>query len=502
MPKQSSRTAVPPPPGPSLSSDGAAESSHRRTWIAAALILIGAGAVRLLAGLDGLWLDEIWSLRLASQVRGPWDILTRIGHENNHYLNTLWIWTIGPQSNWLLYRIPSMFAGVLATGIAGSIGLRRSTIAAVLAMLIAAASYLLIHYSSEARGYSCAVLFALASADLQERMFRGGGWGAAVGTIFAAIAGILSQPVFLAFYGALLMWSAGKTWFAGRQRRRLSRLWCLAHVPPLLFFVWLYETDLWRVFNAGGPIYPLSEVVTQTLSLAIGGPDAGTASIAGAACAALLFLAGLAILWQTDRDWCILSVLAVVVMPTVLIAVTGRREVYPRYFLIPVTFIQLTLALAVAAFDLRGRQGRILSGILFACVLAGNSLHAFRLMHVGRGGYFPLLADLVAETPGDEIVVGSDHPFRNGLVLWFYSQYLPETKRLAHLNEDQWPPQGPDWFLLHLLDREAQPPSELKDPKGHRYRLEHFYPYAGLSGWGWGLYRNESAANPPQEPSR
>jgi len=470
--------------------------SRRNVWIAAILILSTAGAIRCMAGLDGLWLDEIWSLRIASQVRSPRDILDQLHHENNHYLNTFWIWMIGPQSNWLLYRIPAMVAGVLATGFAGLIGFRRSPIAGALSMLLTASSYLLIHYSSEARGYSYAVLFALVCADLQERMFRGGSWGAAVGTIIAAIGGILSQPVFLAFYGGLLMWSAGKAWFAGLERRRMCGLWCVAHGPPLLFFVWLYEVDLWRVINAGGPVYSLSEVAAQTLSLAIGGPDSGAGSFAGAACAGLLFLASLVILWRRDRDWCILAVLVVVVMPVVLMVATGRREVYPRYFLIPVTFMLLTLALGVAAYDLRGRQGRILGGILVACLLAGNSLHTFRLLSVGRGGYFPLMADLVEQTPGEEIVIGSDHDFRNPTVLAFYSQYLPATKRLVYLRQERWPRQGPDWLLLHFLDREAEPTRELKDSRGRHYQLEGFYPYAGLSGWGWGLYRNDATARP------
>lgn len=460
--------------------------------MAAVLILVGAGAVRIAAGLDGLWLDEIWSLGLASRASSPWDILTGLHHENNHYLNTLWIWLLGLQPNWILYRLPAMIAGVAATAFAGSIGWRRSPLAALLAMLLAATSYLLIHYSSEARGYSYAVCSALACVDFQERMFRGARWRSVLGTLLSAVAGILSQPVFLAFYGALLLWSAGKLWFGGRSMRPLRKKWCLAHGPALLFFVWLYEVDLWQVINGGGPIYPLGEVVAQTLSLAIGGPDTGAGIAAGAACASLLYLAALAVLWRRDRDWCILSMLTVIVMPTVLMVATGRREVYPRYFLIPVAFLQLTMALAVAAFDARGRLGRILTGILLGCLVLGNGLHTFRLLNLGRGGYFPLMADLVELTPGSEINVGSDHDFRNETVLAFYSQYLPATKRLVYFPRDQWPAAGPDWLLLHFLDREVEPQLELGDVVGHHYRLERFYPYAGLSGWNWALYRNDS----------
>ena len=62
---------------------------HLEIWLLAALLLVGAAALRLAgARSGGLWLDEIWSVQLAQDLSSPFAVL-RIGLDNNHPLNTL-----------------------------------------------------------------------------------------------------------------------------------------------------------------------------------------------------------------------------------------------------------------------------------------------------------------------------------------------------------------------------------------------------------------------------
>ena len=65
------------------------------------------------AATDEFWLDEIWSLfDFAGDANSPLDIF-RAHHDNNHYLVTLWMYLLGPnQGNWVLYRVPSILAGI------------------------------------------------------------------------------------------------------------------------------------------------------------------------------------------------------------------------------------------------------------------------------------------------------------------------------------------------------------------------------------------------------
>ncbi|MSR58231.1 MAG: hypothetical protein EXS05_11210 [Planctomycetaceae bacterium] len=462
----------------------------RLAALTAALILLAAAAVRYLAGCDGLWLDEIWTLILAQEVRSPGQILTGLHQENNHYLNTLCVWWLGPQSNWIVYRLPAMLAGAASVGVAGLIGRRRSRSAALLAMLLTGSSYLMIHYSSEARGYSFAICFALMALDFQENLFRRPGLPVAFCTAGCSIAGILSQPVYLAFYAALVVWSAWKAWFPPKGLGRIRGLWWLSHLPPLLFFVWLYEVDLWQVVNAGGPVYSAGDVVAQTASLAIGGPD-GPGQFAAATLCAVAFALSLWRLWRSDRDWCVLAVLAIVVMPALLLIATGRREIYPRYFVIPVALLGLTIAFALASVWQNGsRPARSAVIVLCGAFVVANGIHVTRLVTYGRGGYMQAVEYLAEHTPGDEITVGSDFDFRNEMVLAFYRNYLPEPKQLTYLKTEQRRKRNSEWLLIHSLDRRFEPASEVHAGRT-RYVLRQFYPYAGLSGWGWGLYHRD-----------
>src|ERR1700733_3219543 len=70
-------------------------------------ILVLAVGVRILGAFNDLWLDEIWSLDLVQQVSSPWGIFTRIHQDTNQYLNSLFIYFLGPHGNWHIYRIPS-----------------------------------------------------------------------------------------------------------------------------------------------------------------------------------------------------------------------------------------------------------------------------------------------------------------------------------------------------------------------------------------------------------
>ncbi|MFN0052719.1 MAG: hypothetical protein ACKV0T_11045 [Planctomycetales bacterium] len=460
--------------------------------LAGGLVLLSA-ALRYAAGRDGLWLDEIWTLLLVFDQRlviWPLDILTHVHHENNHYLNSLWIWLVGPGADGLWYRLPAMLAGTVAVPLAGLIARRRSVPGGWLAMLLVGSSYLLIHYSSEARGYASAVAFALACLECQERLWltRDGRWS--LGVAACAILGVLSQPVFLAFYGALLVWSACRIWTFPTGRRRGVGQWCQSHLPPLAFIAWLYVVDLRTVVNGGGPIYPIGEVVVQTLSLIAGGPEAAfTAALLG-----LAFILSLAIIWKFDRAWCGLAALGILVMPALLLVAVRRQEVYPRYFVIPAVLILLTLAIGMGRLWERGGSPvRGMCGMLVGLLLVGNGLHVARLLERGRGGYAAALERMVADTRVPLITVGSDHDFRNGMLLAYYGQGMAR-ERLQYLPRKQWPPEGPEWYLVHSLDRDFVPEREIVGGQRH-YVLVAYYPTAGLSGWGWGIYRQQNRSD-------
>jgi hypothetical protein len=74
--------------------------------------------------------------------------------------------------------------------------------------------------------------------------------------------------------------------------------------------------------------------------------------------------------------------------------------------------------------------------------------------------------------------------------------YGPRTggKEFRYFPEGRWPREGPDWYISHSLQAKGKIPTTLADAHGNEYVLVKIVPHAGLSGWGWFLYRNVGSA--------
>ena len=99
--------------------------SRARASLALILLALGA-ALRLLCARGDLWFDELWSLTHALRVENPLDVLLRpeLQHDNNHWLNTLWLHWLGPEASPLAYRTPAWIASVLTLVVLWRIGAR------------------------------------------------------------------------------------------------------------------------------------------------------------------------------------------------------------------------------------------------------------------------------------------------------------------------------------------------------------------------------------------
>jgi hypothetical protein len=140
---------------------GEARRSPTGFYLAGALVLLAALALRIMAARGELWLDEIWSLNLLTLASSPLDIFWRLTHDNNHHLNSLYLYYLGDDASVLARRSLAIGFGVAGVAMAGLIGLRRGRSAALITMGLMALSYPMIHYSSEARGYGPMMFFVL-----------------------------------------------------------------------------------------------------------------------------------------------------------------------------------------------------------------------------------------------------------------------------------------------------------------------------------------------------
>src|SRR5688500_7776446 len=91
-------------------------------WIVAvvAIVLIWCG-LRIAASMDAFWIDEIISWKFARGANSILDLFTRVHSDNNHHLNTIWMYLVGDVRYWQLYRIPAIATGTVAAALCAAL---------------------------------------------------------------------------------------------------------------------------------------------------------------------------------------------------------------------------------------------------------------------------------------------------------------------------------------------------------------------------------------------
>jgi hypothetical protein len=441
------------------------------------LLLAAAAAARVCGAWNDLWLDEIWSLRLASKISSAWQVFTKIHHDNNHYLNTLWLYVCGFHGNWPGYRIPSILAGIGSVILAGMIGRRRNDCAGWFAMLLVAFSYVQILYSSEARGYGEVVFFSFLCFYALEKFFEKQEWQFALLFGVASVLGFLSHLIFLNFFGAALLWSL---WRLPLK----SVIACV--VAPSAFLVALYFVDI-RHQMVGGGTENGPGIYADSFAWTLGGVPNRVGMLSITVLAWAGFVAGFWILWREKSDSLIFFIGAIVVVPVALVIVRHSEVIYVRHFIVGMAFLLILFSFILAFMWEQGRGGRILCGLLLAGYFVLNSLNTLTLFKYGRGQYAEAATFMAGNTKRPIETIGGDHDFRIQFVLQFY------VNGAIYYPRNSWPPQGPEWFIAHKESfADPVPPTPLfTDANSNRYEFVKTFPTAPLSGLHWFIYHNE-----------
>ena len=467
----------------------------RRFWLAAlALVAVGA-LLRLLAARGDLWLDEIWSLQLAGVAGSVAGVFTALHHDNNHYLNTVWLLWCGPAAGPLLYRAVSVASGavMLAALAARPLGLDRGQTLA--ALLLNAVSPLLVVLQSEARGYGLAMACAVAGALCLGRLLDEPRPGRAAAFAAIAVAGLLAHLTFLFALTAFAAWSAVALLSRRDFRSRTLACFAVAFAFPGLALGALWALDLRVLKVGGGPEFERVAVLRQLLRETLG-LQSGFGELAGA-----LFLA--AALFEVARlirarraEWAFyLTVL--VLAPTLVILGSHAEYQAPRYFSVAMPFLLVLVGSVLARLWDSGWLGRGGAALLLAVFLVGSARELFGLVALGRGHYREAVAYLIQNSPPDDPTIGSDHDFRNPMLLAYFARQLAGGDVLQYEPQAQWTTHAPRWFIRH-------DPSETPDTRdfslggvGH-YHLERQFPfYGGISGWHWLVYRRADSGSAP-----
>ncbi len=467
---------------------GRTHSAEGRVFLILAACLALFAALRLLAAAGDFYVDEIWSFFFARQLTSPLDAF-RLNHDNNHILNTLYLYLLGGKPfvfdgkpTFMPHRLVSVITGTASVWLLWKIASRRGRVEAFAALFLGGLSFPLVLYSSEARGYGLEMMFALASFLLARRYMDGKGAWTAVLFWAAAILAFLSHSSFVFIYLGLLIWTSVEQMRSHPVKTALGRT-VFVHLVPASFLALYYLFFLKTMVYGGGEVEGVFKVVSETASMALGLPSGGIAGHLSLAAFIVLAVSGMCLLRGSSEPVFFLSALFIV--PALTTSTIKPEFLYFRYFLVCFPFFYLLAAYALSALYRKPLWGRLVFFAMLGAYGVLNVNSTAGLIREGRGAYYEAVGYMVSESPGD-VVAGGDHDFRNKLVLDFYSRYFP-AKRIIYLDRQSRLEYAPDWLLLHSVDKSRRPPQYQFD-SGRRFTLERSYGFSGVSGWSWHVY--------------
>ena len=449
-------------------------------WVVAVLLLLVGTALRCLASQGELWLDELWSLLHVAEIRNPFEIATRVKHDNNHLLNSLWLWGVGSQRSPWVYRFPSLVFSVIFLGVALRELKRQSDQRThLLWFILLSTSYPLVLYSTEARGYSLTILMALVGYLSLTRLIISPQNSIALLTFsIAGMIGCLSHAIYLLFLAPAILWIglSRATSSLNFDMRKVVRVGLL---PPILTTAALTFTFYQGMEIGGAPLLPYLEVAASTISVSFGGEPLSATSpeVTGWSlflALVILILSSIElVIWLRSRDPLALLVGLILITPWIAVWTLQPHFILPRYFLIQVVFTYLLIARFLSRLISRGFFGTAVALCLTFGVVTANTRHILQLWTFGRSHFGEIFATISQAKAAGPVTVGGEQDFQNSLRLRYLrlrEGLIPnQLSSLEYIPQYRDSPTAPRFVIRETLDAYEALPSSFTDPLGRRY---------------------------------
>jgi hypothetical protein len=472
-----------PPPAGEARLEGSAPPLPRNAMALLVLFTLVAAGIRVAAANGDLWFDEIWSLALISNAHSAADVLLRLHHDNNHHLNSLYLYLLGDGHTALAYRGASLLAGVFTVALAAVAAIRRTGVCVLTTSALLCASSLLVQFSSEARGYAPAALFAVACYVLFSHYVTSRSRLSAFAFAVTSVLGVLSHLTFLYVGAAFFVWWIADTVNTWRTRR--FDWWTVAAFAlPIAACAVLWWVDL-RAMRAGGcSPWVLGPELRSWARSVFGVPRSGPLELMVAgplAAAALEILA----LWKENRGRSLFFATATLAAPAAVLA--SNPECFAgRYLFLSAPFLLMLVASQFARWLESGRAPRILAIAFVAAFVAGNAILCVDLVTRGRGQYAKAIAAIALADPAPVVTVAGDHDLRDGLVFMYHAHQLGLSHRLRYVTREQWQQAPPRWFIVHTGGTEPA----IIGPLDAVYRFDGVFAAAEFTrSMTWSVYR-------------
>lgn len=475
-------------------SDTSLVASSFRHRVAPALLMGATAAligVILRIGATGgeLWLDEIWSLLKVSPLASPLEIVTRVKHDNNHILNSLWMWAWGPLQSPLIYRLPSLiFSSVLLSVLLCTRPRELTPRSWTLWLTLIAFSYPMTLYGTEARGYSltllCAALAFLAlarlSAEPSDRR--------AIATFaIAGIIGCLSHAIYALLLAPAVAWLLWRLAVPPMRANSRAILWG-GIVPPVLFACLLTLTFYRNMEIGGAPLLPYLEVAASTISVSFGGEPLSSVEPAITGwnlflCLAVVLTCGAELVaWIRSGSPMASLVALILITPWITVSVLQPHFILARYFIIQIFFAYLLAARFLDRLSRQSRFGAGVASILLLSFILGNLSRTITLVSAGRSHFVEIFTNLASQDGDPTITIGGDQDFQNNLRLTYATLVAPPTTRLTYVPGYRTTTTPPRYVVRETLEHYEVFPSEWALPSGERYQEIKRYRAPLLNG--------------------
>jgi hypothetical protein len=465
---------------------------QRLIYAAACIVIVAlAGSLRACSALNDLWMDEIWSLELVRELHSAFGVFTQTHHDNNHYLNSLFIYFLGQHGDWPGYRIPAEVAGIGAVVLAWFIGARRDRCTAFFSMFLVSFSYVLILYSSEARGYAPLIFFCFLCFLILHAFFGNPRWQLAGLFSLSAILGFTSHLTFLIFLGASLVWFWVRLLQLKFSTPKIIGWTAACYAAPFIYLVALYVIDVRHLQIGGGTPISVLDGYGATLAWALGGPNVAWLQRFTAAISVTGLLVGSAILVrERSQEW-IFFLGAIVIIPLAMPLFEHGTLHYVRYFIVALGFLLLLFGRVLGWLFQSGRSGKITSAFLCLFFLTLNGSAVGSLLKYGRSHIAEAIKFMDQTAKQQPVTFGGEQDFRTQFMLGFYWREMMGDKPANYYDHDHWPTEGPEWVVFHKesFTQPVPPGKRFTDKFGNWFELVRTFPTAPLSGVHLFLYR-------------
>jgi hypothetical protein len=373
----------------------AIDISQRSALLIVAAFIIAGFTLRCLASSGGLWADEAWSLVYVQQAGDALGIITRINHDNNHHLNSLWLLLVGPAASPMLMRGLSIITSSITILMAALIGFRRNRATGVIAAALFALSPIMLVYGSEARGYApmmLALMMMIWKIDiwLETKSESKPTW--LLG--FCALLGSFAHLAMLPAVGTLTIWvflanisSHGLLKSAKLAADLLGPALTLSFLSlcTIILIATQSATGLqiggyipfdWRLFGLA---------ISNLLSFSTGIGYTSALSISMILAILAISFAMILTRWPIPRERRWFYIILIVTMPVAVATFGLGNSQYPRYYLPAAAAILLLIAEWIGQLNTRQTSARITAAIVLALMLGSALVQNYQLIISQRG---------------------------------------------------------------------------------------------------------------------